>query len=471
MCFSVRISWRVIYATLTTSIALLIAGFGYGLPSPIAREVKSGKLLNDYQFGLFSGIFFLTAALSGLLAMPLMHYLGRKAVLLIGAFLSGSGYLVLGSSRIPELLIFGRALTGLGCGLSLSIAPIYIGELAFKKTRGRHLSFIIFGIPVGVLVVYLLGLGLNYDRLSWIGSSICLLQMVLLLFVPYSPTYLLSRDLEKRAFHIVKQIRSQDYDALGEIKEIRDILEEESSTFLSKLSILFKVYHLKAFLVVIVFMVAHQGSAVNLIASYSSELLDSDLINSNITGLIFPIGEIIGSLVSICLIDKLGRKILFIFSNIATILSLALVASYLLINDQICPQLLADSSMNSTGRTFCQSPYLIIWPMFSIAMFGLMFSIGLASLAFISLSELISLKMKKIVTGIAIFILFMTSFLINTLYPIISTSVPRYTILFALVLLNSLLCIYLAIFTPETKGKSVEELESMFKKNTIFCHF
>ena len=73
-------------------------------------------------------------------ARPLMYCMSRKSVITIAAIISTVRWIVLGSSRVSYLLICGRVVTGLGSGLSVPIVPIYIGELANKNTRGRHLS-------------------------------------------------------------------------------------------------------------------------------------------------------------------------------------------------------------------------------------------------------------------------------------------------------------------------------------------
>ena len=55
-----KLEWRVIYCTLFTNLSSLMLGYYFDVPSPIASEVKSGELLDDYQFGIFSGIFYLS---------------------------------------------------------------------------------------------------------------------------------------------------------------------------------------------------------------------------------------------------------------------------------------------------------------------------------------------------------------------------------------------------------------------------
>ncbi|KAI6659028.1 Facilitated trehalose transporter Tret1 [Oopsacas minuta] len=394
-------------------------GYSFGLPSPIALEIKSSNILDDYQFGIFSGIFYLAAAISGLIAIPMMYWLGRKSVIVIAAIISAGGWILLGSSRLPELLICARVVIGLGSGLSTPIVPIYIAELANKNTRGRHLSVVV------------------------------------------------SIDLEKKALQTLETLRCKDYDALEEVKEIIQVVAENKNTFLSKISLLFKLYHLKALFVVSLAMISNQSSGVNLIGSYSSELLNNDRINPNVIGLVMPIGQIAAILVTLILIEKIGRKILFILSLVGIILALFLMGTYLLLIDQICP--LMSSFPNSTLVASCESEYLIAWPILTFVLFNLAFSSGNGPIGFILLGELIPQKVKNIVSGFGTFILFMTAFLIVTFYPIITNQIPRAYFIYALAVFNIVLCILIATLTPESKGKSVGELEKLFQENTVFC--
>ena len=328
-----NIEWRVLYCTLSTNIASFMLGYSLGFPSPIAREVKSGNLLDDYQFGVFSGIFYLSAAVSGLCAIPMMFWLGRKPVIMSAAFISTAGWILLGSSRMPELLICARAITGLGCGLSTPIVPIYVAELANKNTRGRHLSVTGFAVAFGVLVIFIIGIRLSYSWLAVIGAIICLLESILLFFAPNTPAYFVSRGLEKRALMTLERIRSKSYDTLSEISELQSIAREGQHSLFAMLSMLFKRRNLNALLVVILLMITHQTSGINILSSYSSELLDISQIDPNVIGLVYPLTVVIGSIFNIFLIDKVGRKLLLLISYIGIAIALLLLAIYLLLID------------------------------------------------------------------------------------------------------------------------------------------
>ena len=464
-----QVEWRVLYCTLSTNIASFMLGYSLGFPSPIAREVKSGNLLDDYQFGVFSGIFYLSAAVSGLCAIPMMFWLGRKPVIMSAAFISTAGWILLGSSRMPELLICARAITGLGCGLSTPIVPIYVAELANKNTRGRHLSVTGFAIAFGILMIYILGIKLSYSWLAVIGSSICLAQSITLLIVPYTPAYLASRELERNALDTLQKLRSKGNDTVSEIHEIITFAKNSRTNCTSKLCMLFKPHNLRA-LIVLVIMVTNQLSGINLVASYSSELLNNERIDPNILGLVLPLGELLGSILNLILVDKIGRKILLLISFIGIAIALLLLAIYLLLIDEKCPYVIQNMNLNYSITDVCVSPYLLAWPLLCFALFSTTFSLGIGNVSFILLGELIPLKMKDIVSGLGTFLLFLSSFLLVTLYPVIIEYIPRSYVIVGLSCAFIIFCVVTYILTPETKGKSVAELENIFKGNIFFLN-
>ena len=461
-----RISFYVLYCTLTTSVSFLLLGFGFGFPSPIAEELKrtNTSILDDYQFAVFSGVFYLTAAISGLIAMPLMYALGRKNVLRIGAVVSAAGYIMLGCTRIPEVLILSRALNGIGSGVSIPIAVVYISELAHKDSRGTHISIARIGIPLGIFVTYLSGARLSYSMLAFTGTALSILQTFLLLFVPYTPTYLLSIHLKDSALRTLKQIRSKDHDSESELQQIDTILRENNTTYLTKFIQLIKPWNLKASFIIALTVITQQTTGINFFANYNSEILQESVWDPNLVGLVFPLGQILGSVTGIICMDKLGRKKLLSISLICIIVSLILMGTYLLFKDQICNQVEEDSTI----AAMCINQYLTIWPLVTISFLGFMFSAGIGPVTFVFLGELIPTNIKHIVSGTGTFLLFITSFSLITLYPIITKHIPRYYILFGLAAFNIVMCFVLAVLL-QTKGRSVAELEMLFKENTMFC--
>ena len=456
-----QIEWRVLYCTLSTNLAYFMLGYAYGLPSPISHEVKSANLLDDYQFGIFSGILYVSAAISGFIAIPMMYWLGRRNVIIISAITTAAGWILICSSRIPQLLICGRVVTGLGGGMSAPIVPVYIAEVANKNTRGTHLSTMSFQISFGILVIYILGIVLSYIWISVIGSCICILQIFMLLFIPYSPAHLVSIGLEKRALSTLENLRCKDYDAMGEVLEIIEAVKYQNVSLSRKISLLFNPHNIKAFIATITVMITIQLSGINVLSSYTSELLANDVIDAKILGITYPLSILIGNVVNMFLVDKLGRKYLMLFSYICMTSSFILLGAYFYTIDIICP-------VNTSIEYLCVSKYLIVWPIVCIVLFSFSFCVGIGAVGYILLGELIPLKIKHIVSSFGTFVLYITAFLLITSFPIITNHTPRCNYIFGVCLLFTILSLMTLLLTPETRGKSIAELENIFIGKSIF---
>ena len=453
--------WKVLYCTSSTSLTYFLLGFSYGLPSPISQEVKSANLLDDYQFGIFSGIFYVSVAISGLVAIPMMYWLGRKNVIIISAIITAAGWIIISSSRIPQLLICGRVVIGLGSGISAPIVPIYIGEVANKNTRGRHLSILSFQLSFGILVIYILGIVLSYFWLSVIATCFCIIQVIMLLFIPYSPAFLVAIGLEKRAFSTLKNLRCKDYDVMNEVLEIIEAVKYQNISLATKISLLFKPHNIKAFTAAITVMITIQLSGTSVLSTFASELLANDLIDARILGICYPLSILTGNVVNILLIEKLGRKFLMLFSYICMTSSLIIFGIYFFTIDSICPG-------NTSLKHFCISKYLIAWPIICIVLFSFSLCVGIGTVGYILLGELIPFKIKHIVSSFGIFVLYITAFLLITSFPIITNYTPRCNYIFGVCLLFTILSLITLLLTPETRGKSIAELENLFIGKSIF---
>ena len=456
-----QIELKVIYCTFSTSLTYFLLGYSYGLPSPISHEVKSANLLDDYQFGIFSGIFYVSAVISGFIATPMMYWLGRRNVIIISAIITAAGWIFICSSRIPQLMICGRVVTGLGNGISAPILPIYIGEVANKNTRGRHLGISSFQVSLGVLVIFILGTALSYFWLSVIATCISMLQVMMLLYIPYSPAYLAAIGLEKRALSTLENLRCKDYDVMAEVLEIIEAVKYQNISLATKISFLFKLHNIKAFTATITVMITIQISGINVFSSFSSELLANDLIDANILGIVYPLSVLIGNVVNVLLIEKLGRKFLMLLSYISMTSSLIIFGIYFFTIDVICPK-------TTSLRHLCMSKYLIAWPTICIVLFSFSFGIGIGTVGYILLGELIPLKIKHIVSSFGTFVQYITAYLLITSFPIITNYTPIYNYIFGVSLLSTILSLITLLLTPETRGKSVAELENLFVGKSIF---
>ncbi|QDS98492.1 MFS transporter [Adhaeretor mobilis] len=334
------------YATIVA-----MGGFLFGLDAAL---ISGGVDLIKAEFQLTSeqlGTAVAAPALGVLLALPFAGYVcnrfGRKKAILTIAVL----YLIsaIASAFAPNYwtLTAARFLGGVGWS-SISLASMYIGEIAPPKWRGKLVSMTQINIVVGLfgayfityLIHYLAGAGIEWVQAlgvtpenSWrwmLGAEIpiCLLWMGLLLFIPESPYWFVYRNRPDEAKQrLSKLMPAEEIEA--HVSEIRESLQEDSQdrSSLSELRIIFSKPMRLIFIIAITIAIAQQSSGINAVLFYAQTIFkqlgigtDAAFVQAIWVGLTSVVFTILGLL----LVDKLGRRPLIIWGMVWIIASLGL---------------------------------------------------------------------------------------------------------------------------------------------------
>ncbi len=382
---------------------------------------------------------------------------GRKKVLILSALFFGISAIGCAFAiGFTDLVIY-RLIGGLGIGVASMVSPLYISELSPSHKRGRLVALYQFAITVGILCsyfsnAYLLKLSqseflmqttglLNKIMVSevWrimLGTSVvpALLFLFLLLFVPESPRWLTIKGDEAGALNILKKIVTDD-EAKKEIGDIKTNLQRETGGF----NLLFKGGFKLAMIIGISLAFLTQVSGINAIIYYGPKILEeaglpiADALGGQVViGLI----NVLFTLIAIWKIDHLGRKPLLLAGVIGIITSLIILGSLFYFN---------------TTNTYL----LLIFILLFIACFA--FSYG--PVIWVLLSEIFPAKIRGKAMSLATLSLWIGTALVGQLTPVLLEELkPAGTFwLFAAMTAPAL---YLAIkVIPETKGKSLEEIE------------
>ncbi|CAB4055843.1 SLC2A1 [Lepeophtheirus salmonis] len=276
----------------------------------------------------------------GFMGGMIANKLGRKGGLLFNNFIGVFGACSMGSAKFAEsyeLLIVGRFLIGVNCGLNTSLVPMYISEIAPLNLRGGLGTVNQLAVTVGLLISQILGVeGLlgtddNWPFLLGIAIFPSILQIVLLPFCPESPRYLLiTKQQEAEARSALKKLRNS-IDIEDDIAEMR--AEEQAQHAEAKIT-MFELLRSPTLrlplLIAIVMQLSQQLSGINAVFYYSTNLfITTGLTETHAKYATIGIGSVmvIMTLISIPLMDRSGRRTLhlyglggmFIFSIFITI--------------------------------------------------------------------------------------------------------------------------------------------------------
>ncbi|MEM1174833.1 MAG: MFS transporter [Pseudomonadota bacterium] len=337
----------------TVSIASLVAlgGFLFGFDASVISGVISFIVpefsLNELQVGLVVGAPTLAGIAAALSAGPIADYIGRKKVLLgLAALYTVSA---LGSAFAPnyETLVAARALGGFAFA-SLGIAPMYIAEIAPHERRGFLVSFNQFGIMIGFSVAYFANyyvLQLSQSGADWV-AAIGLDQyawrwmlgleilpagfwLLALLFVPESPRWLALNHRIDEARTVLARIRPAER-VESTLKEILDSGSDAGRSVLYRIREILSPKLRLAIVIGVVVGVIQQVTGINAVYFYAPSIFEQSGVGTNAAfaqATLIGITNIVFTVLAMLLIDRLGRKPLLIIGLVGIVLSMS-VAGY-----------------------------------------------------------------------------------------------------------------------------------------------
>ena len=443
------------YAFLITLVAAL-GGFLFGYDLVIISGaqlfLRSEFALSPAEFG-----FATSSAMLGCIAGPflgawLCDRLGRRGTLFITGVLFAVG--TIGTALPRDITTFNifRIVGGLGVGLSSIAAPMYIAEVAPAKSRGR-LGFmyqlsILAGCLASVLVSYFLAKYVA-EHLSWrwmFGSTMVPVVGLIfcLCFVPESPRWLVDMNRSGEALAVLARINGTEKAEL-ELEEISQAVSEEPGGFSELLQPGFRM----ALLVGIGLAVFNQWTGLSGIGPYLPTIFQMAGFESKSDAifqmLIVHIIQGVFTLLAIALVDRIGRRPLWLIASASMFFSLLITALIF--------------QCNVTGGAV-----IIV-----IALVSVPHALGLGPLPWLMMSEIQPTRIRAKAVAISTTFLWLAGFVATLLFPIIEeTSQKLIGSIAGVFLLYAGICvlafIFGALWLPETKNKTLEEITTFWKE-------
>ncbi|XP_077904405.1 solute carrier family 2, facilitated glucose transporter member 8 isoform X10 [Ictidomys tridecemlineatus] len=194
---------RVFLAAFAAALGPLSFGFALGYSSPaipsLRRSVPPAPHLDDSTASWFGAIVTLGAAAGGVLGGWLVDRAGRKLSLLFCTVPFVAGFAVITAAQDVWMLLGGRLLTGLACGVASLVAPIYISEISYPAVRGLLGSCVQLMVVIGILLAYLAGRVLEWRWLAVLGCVPPSFMLLLMCCMPETPRFLLTQHKRQEA--------------------------------------------------------------------------------------------------------------------------------------------------------------------------------------------------------------------------------------------------------------------------------
>lgn len=353
------------------------------------------------------------------------------------------------------------------------MCQVYIAETSEPQHRGILLSGAPLAVAIGILASHVLGTFLHWTVTAGICGAPPLICILILFMVPESPIWLLGSGKSQQADDAFRWFHGTSDKALEEwANTVAKVKESESlnSEAPSKLALMKRTSFLIPFFVLNAFFFVQQFSGVNAVAFYSVNILKEVIpkINEYLATIIIDIVRFVISVIGVLLLKRFGRKTLAIVSAVGTAVSLFLLSTYLAIT-KTEPKILVLQNSNETDieiHTDESEGFSIVHciPLLCLVFYICFVSIGLVPIPWVLTGELFSKELRGIGSGVTSSFGFICYFTVVKSSPDMFETLGKagtFALFGGVCVLGSVM---LALFLPETKDKTLLEIEAFYER-------
>ncbi|MFI0845033.1 sugar porter family MFS transporter [Mesorhizobium sp. IMUNJ 23232] len=430
----------------------LLFGYDQGVISGALSGIKQAMGLSPLLIEVVTSWVTLGALFGSLAAGELADRIGRKRTVLAAAVLFILGALIQALAPHTPVLVAGRLIVGFGVGVAAVAAPLYGSELAQAAWRGRLVSAYQMAITVGIFLAYLVNGALS-DGADWrlmlgLAAVPGLLLAVFALAAPESPRWLIKQGRREAAGTILARLLGKD-DYQAELSEIENALRLETKA-VSWREVFQPVYR-KPLAIGIGLAVFQQVTGINAIIYYANPIFAASGFATpaaQAAATTWGIGatNVLATLIAIAFIDRIGRVPLLLAGLIGMGASLATVG-------------LAFRFFETSGDG---SNYGAIITVVALVIFIASFAFSLGPVVWTVINEIFPSRIRSRGVAIATAVNWGAAFLVSEFFLSLVEVAGRPATfwLFAALCLLGWIWIYRKV--PETKGRSLEEIERLW---------
>jgi SP family arabinose:H+ symporter-like MFS transporter len=453
-------SFYLIFIAMVSAMGGLLFGYDWvviGGAKPF-YEVFFKITNSPLMQGWVMGCAILGCLLGVMISGGLSDKYGRKPLLVVASFFFTIA--AFGTGIVDNIFWFivWRIVGGIGIGIASNLSPMYIAEISPNESRGKFVSINQLMLVVGILLSQIANWLIadpiveghsmlnswnvisGWRYMFWVGGIPSVLFLLLILFIPESPRWLASKNKFEQAESVFTKIGGQAF-AKSEIKQLKNKVNDVVEKVDFKLIYVGK--HPKIIFLGVVIAVFQQWCGINVIFNYAQEIFSaagygvSDILfNIVITGLT----NLIFTFFGMYFVDRLGRRTLMLFGSVG----LAII--YFLLG--ICYYF---------GVTGIAVLSLVI---IAIACYAM----TLAPITWVVLSEIFPIRIRALAMAISTFALWVACFVLTDSFPLLNSTLGAHGTFWLYGIICGLGYYFIKKNLPETKGKSLEEIENELTK-------
>ncbi|MDH3254109.1 MAG: sugar porter family MFS transporter [Acidobacteriota bacterium] len=514
----------VMRVALTVAGGGFLMGFDASVISGVVKFIEPQFDLSKIELGWAVSSLTLTATLAMMLSGPLSDRIGRRKVLFLAAILYAVSAIASALAPTFVVLVIARMIGGLGVGASLIIAPMYIAEIAPPTERGRMVSFNQLNIVVGISAAFftnymILQLGqsdagwaqsLMFDEYNWrwmlgLETLPAVLYFFGLFFVPESPRWLLLEGQEEEARKILTSAVGEA-EAREELDEIHASLAKDAGREKVSVMELFAPAMKLVLTIGVVVAIIQQATGINAVFFYAPMIFEQSGIGTDASfaqAVLVGLINLVFTVVAMLFIDRIGRKPLLVFGLFGIAVSMSVLAfgfssaSYTITGDDLAKlpaevnvpavadlqdttfgsdvefkealrgalgdELATQYESNFINAAIAMNPWLVL---FGVLGFVASFAVSIGPVMWVLFSELFPNRIRGIAISFVGLINSAVSFGVQLVFPWELANFGSATTFLIYGLFAAIGLVFVVLVLPETKGRSLEELETILVKDS-----
>lgn len=441
----IKFLWLYVVA-IVASLGGLLSGYDTGVISGALLFINETWDLSISLQGLVVSSVLIGAVIGAATNGVLADIFGRKKIIMATAIIFILGSILCGFAPNVYVLIISRIFVGLAVGIVNFVIPLYLSEIAPKAVRGTLVSLYQWAITAGILFSYAINSAFANSVFSWrwmllAGVLPGLVLLIGMSFMSDTPRWLISKNKDEEAKKVLKKIEP-DIDTENEIKEIKHTLKLNENL---DRKFKFKKWMIMPFVVGVGIMFAQICTGINTIIYYAPTIFKIAGFDSNSNAIYATTGigvvNFLMTIVAVFFTDKLGRKPLLYFGLTGVMLSLAALGCAF-----------AYQEVLGAG--------LKIVAVGSLVTYIICFAMSLGPIGWILVSEVFPLKIRGIAMSICTVANFAFNFFVVGSFPVLIHKIGGAYTFWGFAAVSFLCILFVYFFVPETKGISLEQIES-----------
>jgi sugar porter (SP) family MFS transporter len=442
---------RNVFLTATIAgLGGLLFGYDTGVIAGALLFVEHDFHLSSFESGMVVAAVPVGAIFGALIAGGLADRYGRRRMILIAAVVFILGAVASGLAPGTVVLVIARVIIGGAIGLASAACPVYISEVAPPEFRGRLVTLFQLAVTIGILVAYLVGLALagakDWRLMLALGATPALVLGIGMWYMPQSPRWLVMIGEPDEARSTLRYLRGKGHEEAleDELQEIRASLTQQAGGYRELLHPVVRA----ALIVGVGLAILQQITGINTVIYYAPKIVQEAGIGSDSSAILASVGvgvvNVGFTVFSFWLLNRFGRRGLLMAGVGGMVIALA--------------------GLGLSFEISGSSDVKVVLAVLCLMVFVASFAISLGPIFWLLNAEIYPLRLRSKAAGIGTMANWLFNFIVSLTFLTLLVALGQSGTFFLYAGIGVLTLIFVYFLVPETKGKTLEDIEEGWRK-------